>query len=253
MIDNNTVFIYLDKISKSFGKLEALKDVSIKLERNKITSLIGDNGSGKSTLAKILSGNLKPNSGNIHIEGKVYSNITPKIANENGISTVYQDLSLDNYRDVVMNIFLGKEITKYGLILDYKEMKAQTENLLEKLKINIPYLSTPVGYLSGGQRQSVAIARSIFQGEKLIIFDEPTAAMGIKESAATNELIKMLPEKGFTVLIISHDLHQVFDISDKIYVLRNGEIIKSSNRSDISLNEIKVGMIENFMHGGIYH
>ncbi|QRN86396.1 sugar ABC transporter ATP-binding protein [Clostridia bacterium] len=239
-------FIVLEDISKRFGKLEALKNVSLKIERNKITSLVGDNGSGKSTLIKILSGNLKPNGGTIYINGKAYNYLLPKIAKQCGISTVYQDLSLDNYKDVVENIFLGQEITRFGFIIDYPKMQKQTEKLLEKLEIDIPYLGTSVGYLSGGQRQSIAIARSIFQGEKLIIFDEPTAAMGIKESAATNKMIQSLPAKGFTVLMISHDLNQVFDTADRIYVMRNGEIIKDAVKNDITLTELKTGIKETY-------
>ena len=235
-------FVYLENISKSFGNLEALKNISMELEKNKITSLVGDNGSGKSTLIKILSGSLKPNGGNIHIDGKIYKHLTPEIAYENGISTVYQDLSLDNHRDVVGNIFLGREITKLGFIIDYKEMEKQTENLLEKLNINIPYIKTLAGYLSGGQRQSIAIARSVLQGKKLIIFDEPTAAMGLKETIATNELIKTLPGKGYTVLLVSHDLNQVFDMAHRIFVMRNGEIIKDAVKSDITLSELKHGI-----------
>lgn len=227
-----STFTSLNNISKSFGKINALKDVSIDIEKNKITAIVGDNGSGKSTLIKILSGTLRPDEGNIHIEGKNYKYMTPKLAYENGIATVYQDLSLDNYRDVAGNIFLGKELTKFGFILDYKKMNNQTQILLESLDINIPYLKTPVGYLSGGQRQSVAIARAIFQGKNLIIFDEPTAAMGIKESKATNKLIKSLPNKGFSVLVISHDMHQVFEIADRIFIMRNGEIIDNVLKVD---------------------
>lgn len=232
-------FVYLENISKSFGKLEALKNVSVKIERNKITSIVGDNGSGKSTLIKILSGSLKPSSGCIYIESKSYKYLTPKIAYENGISTVYQDLSLDNYRDAVRNIFLGKEITKFGFILDYKEMKKQTEHLLKRLDINIPYINTPVGYLSGGQRQSIAIARSMYQGKKLVIFDEPTAAMGLKESAAINKLIQSLPAKGYTVVLISHDINQAYEISDRIYMLRNGKTVRDSIKENITLSELK--------------
>lgn len=225
----------LNNISKNFGKIIALNDVSLNIQRGKITAIVGDNGSGKSTLIKILSGTLKPDKGNIYFEGKDYEYMTPKLAYENGISTVYQDLSLDNYRDVPGNIFLGKELTKLGFIIDYKKMNDMTMSLLESLDINIPYLKTPVGYLSGGQRQSVAIARAILQGKKLIIFDEPTAAMGIKESKATNNLIKSLPAKGFTVLVISHDMQQVFDIADRIFVMRNGEIIEDVLKSETTI------------------
>lgn len=236
---DDSKFICLENIYKSFGKLEALKNVTVKIEKNKITSIVGDNGSGKSTLIKILSGCLKPNSGIIRIYDKDYKYITPKIAYDHGISTVYQDLSLDNYRDAVGNIFLGREITKFGFILNFKEMKKQTEILLEKIDINVPNIDIPTGYLSGGQRQSIAIARSLFQGKKLLIFDEPTAAMGLKESAATNELIKSLPQMGYTVVMISHDINKVHELSDQIYMLQNGEVIKYTKKEDITLHELK--------------
>lgn len=237
-VKSQNIFASLNNITKNFGKIVALKNVSMYVERGKITAIVGDNGSGKSTLIKILSGTLRPSEGSIHIEGKDYEYMIPKLACENGIATVYQDLSLDNYRDVPGNIFLGKELTKFGFILDYEKMNNQTQSLLKSLDINIPYLKTPVGYLSGGQRQSVAIARAIFQGENLIIFDEPTAAMGIRETVATNQLIKYLPEKGFTVLVISHDMNQVFDIADRIFMMRNGEIIEDVLKSEITPMEL---------------
>jgi len=234
-----TSFASLENISKSFGKVDALRDVTMEIEKNKVTAIVGDNGSGKSTLIKILSGTLRPDSGNIYIEDECYKYMTPKLAYETGIATVYQDLALDNFRDVAGNIFLGKEITKFGFILDYDEMYRQTEELLNKLNINIPYLKTPVGYLSGGQRQSVAIARAIYQGKKLIIFDEPTAAMGVKESTATNHLIKSLPDKGFAVLIISHDIYQVYDIADRIFIMEHGEIVDDVMKSAITPEELR--------------
>lgn len=235
----NIVFASLKNISKSFGKVNALKNVTMEIEKNKITAIVGDNGSGKSTLIKILSGTLRPDNGNIYIEDECYKYLTPKLAYENGIATVYQDLALDNFRDVAGNIFLGKEITKLGFILNYDEMYRQTERLLNKLNINIPYLKTPVGYLSGGQRQSVAIARAIYQGKKLIIFDEPTAAMGVKESIAINGLIKSLPNKGFSVLIISHDIYQVYDIADRIFIMEHGKIVDNVMKIEITPEELR--------------
>lgn len=231
-------FASLENISKSFGKINALNNVNIDIEKNKITAIVGDNGSGKSTLIKILSGSLKPDSGNIYIDGENYKYLTPKLAHEKGISTVYQDLSLDNYRDVSGNIFLGRELTKYGFILDYERMEDKTETLLKDLDIHIPYFKTPVGYLSGGQRQSVAIARAIFQGKNLIIFDEPTAAMGVKETKATNELIKSLPDRGFTVLVISHDMHQVLHLADRIFIMEHGEIIDNVSKTNITVMDL---------------
>lgn len=235
--------MYVEDISKSFGKLKALKNVNIQIDKNKITAIVGDNGSGKSTLIKILSGSLIPDSGNIYIEDKKYKYLTPKIAYENGISTVYQDLSLDNHRDVTGNIFLGREIVRAGFIIDYKNMHKKTGELLDELNINIPYLKTPVGYLSGGQRQSVAIARSIYQGEKLIIFDEPTAAMGIRESSATNKLIESLPLKGYTVVLVSHDINQVYTIADRIFIMRHGEVIEDIIKTDTTLQKLKKTML----------
>lgn len=232
-------FASLENISKSFGRIDALRDVTMEIEKNKITAIVGDNGSGKSTLIKILSGILRPDNGNIYIEDKCYKYLTPKLAYENGIAAVYQDLALDNFRDVAGNVFLGKEITKFGFILDYDEMYRQTERLLNKLNINIPYLKTPVGYLSGGQRQSVAIARAIYQGKKLIIFDEPTAAMGVKESIAINGLIKSLSNKGFSVLIISHDIYQVYDIADRIFIMEHGKIVDDVMKIEITPEELR--------------
>lgn len=235
----NIVFASLKNISKSFGKVNALKNVTMEIEKNKITAIVGDNGSGKSTLIKILSGTIRPDSGSIYIEDNLYKYITPKLAYEKGIATVYQDLALDNFRDVTGNIFLGKEITKFGFILDYEKMYRETEFLLKNLNINIPYLKTPVGYLSGGQRQSVAIGRAVYQGKKLIIFDEPTAAMGVKESTAANHLIKSLPDKGFAVLIISHDIYQVFDISDRIFILEHGEVVDDVMKNQVTPQELR--------------
>jgi len=239
MVSSNKVFASLDKITKSFGQVNALRGATLEIEKNKATAIVGDNGSGKSTLIKILSGIIKPDSGDICIEDKFYKFLTPKLAYKNGISTVYQDLSLDNYRDVSGNIFLGKEITKLGFILDYEKMYEETEILLEKFHIDIPYLKTPVGYLSGGQRQSIAIGRAIYQGRKLIIFDEPTAAMGVKESIATNNLISSLPGKGFTVLIVSHDIYQVFDIADRIFIMEQGKIVDDVAKDGSTPQELR--------------
>lgn len=235
---NKNVFASLKNITKRFGKIKALDDVSMEVFENKITAIVGDNGSGKSTLIKILSGTLRPDRGSIHIRNRNYRYLTPRLAYKNGMATVYQDLSLDNYRDIAGNIFLGREITKFGFIINYKEMYKESEKLIKALNINIPYLKTPMGYLSGGQRQSVAIARAIFQGKKLIIFDEPTAAMGIKESRAINSLIKSLPKKGFTVLIISHDIYQVFDIADNINIMRHGKIVENVMKEETTPAEL---------------
>ena len=173
----------------------------------------------------------------LEIDGKTYTHLTVSEALELGISTVYQDLALGDSMDVASNIFLGSEITKHGL-LDKKAMHRQTAELLKRLKINIPDTKVNVGNLSGGQRQGVAVARLVNRGGNILIFDEPTAAMGINESNRTLELIRHLADEGFTVIMISHNLMQVFQVADRIVVLRHGCALLEEKVEDISMKEV---------------
>lgn len=235
---SDKILLSAENISKSFNHIKALQKVTIKAFEGKITAVIGDNGSGKSTFIKILSGSLEPDEGIIKIGTNSYHRLSVAQAINAGIRTVYQDLSLDNFKNSVENIFLGDEITRCGF-LDRKAMLEEAAALLEEIKVRIPDLSEPVRNLSGGQRQGLAIARALRRPAKLLLLDEPTAAMGIQESAKTMEMLGMLKRKGIAQLIVSHNLEQVFDIADHIYVMRSGEILVDTSVSDTSPEELR--------------
>lgn len=226
-----------EHISKSFNHIEALRDATIEVYENSITAVIGDNGSGKSTLVKILSGFIKPDRGIIKTGEESYSALTVKKAIDLGIRTVYQDLSLDDHKNAYENIFLGDEITR-GIFLDKKAMREEASRLLDEIKVSIPDLEEPVANLSGGQRQGLAIARALRRPGKVLLLDEPTAAMGIQESRKTMNMLQMLKEKGMTQLIVSHNLEQVFYIADRICVMRAGEVLVNVNAEDTSPEEL---------------
>ena len=226
-------------IKKDFGHISALRGADISLCAGRVTALIGDNGSGKSTLVKVLSGNVKPDAGMITADGRQYRSMTPKESAAAGISVVYQDLSLDDYRDVPANIFLGNELTYGGVFLNRAEMRRRSAELLSELKINIPDIGLPVGSFSGGQRQAVAVARAVCFGTRAVIFDEPTAAMGVRESAAVLKIIRSLADRGLAVLVVSHNLHQVFGVADDIAVMRLGRIVKTARTSDTTLSDVQ--------------
>lgn len=234
-------FLEVHHLVKQFGPVTALNGVSLKANRGEILAIVGDNGAGKSTLIKILSGVLLPDAGTMVIDGKTYSSLTPKTALTAGISTVYQDLALADTRDVAANIFLGRELTKWGF-LDNRKMYAQAKELIEDLGINIPDVRLPVAVLSGGQRQGTAVARAVHQGGKFFIFDEPTAAMGLKETRTVLELIKKLAGQGMGVIIISHNLPQVFEISHRICVMRHGQVVAVVRTEETTMEEV-VAMI----------
>lgn len=225
-------------ISKAFGSVEVLKNVSFNLSKGEIVALVGNNGAGKSTLIKIMSGVYAQDQGYFNIKGRKVDKLTPEQAIKFGITTVYQDLSLVDTLDISSNIFLGKEPTKNGFFIDKNKMNKKADNLINKLNIDIPSIDTEVSVLSGGQRQGVAIARAINQGGEILILDEPTAAMGVKESKEVFKLIRNLKEKGYAIVIISHNIQQVFQISDRIIVMRNGQITGSFMTTNTSEKEI---------------
>jgi ABC-type sugar transport system ATPase subunit len=218
----------VDRIRKSFGAVVALQDVTLDLPAGEITGLVGDNGAGKSTLIKIISGVLTPDSGLVEFHGKAANFASPAEAREQGIETVYQDLALAGNLPVWANVYLGRELTvgpRILHILDKRAMRSKTGEMLKRFMRNVPPIAEPVELLSGGQRQVVAIARAGAWGSKLILMDEPTAALGVAETKAVEEVICELNRQGMTILVISHNLDQVFRITDGVWVMRRGHVI----------------------------
>ena len=218
----------VERVDKRFGAVVALQDISLHLQAGEITGLVGDNGAGKSTLIKIISGVLPPDSGLIEFRGKPAKFASPAEAREQGIETVYQDLALAGNLSVWANVYLGRELTvgpKILHILDKRAMVSKTSEMLERFMRNVPPIAEPVEMLSGGQRQVVAIARAGAWGSKLILMDEPTAALGVAETKAVEEIIFELKRHGLTILVISHNLDQVFRVTDGVWVMRRGRVI----------------------------
>ncbi len=230
-------YVELRHISKSFGRVKALDDASLSCSQGEVLAIVGDNGAGKSTLIKILTGEFQPDSGEIRIGGRSFTHLTIRQALAEGISCVYQDLALGDTLNVAQNIFLGKELTRHGLLLR-KEMERESAALLERLKIDIPDPRVPVAALSGGQRQGVAVARLVNRGGSILIFDEPTAAMGLTEAGRTLALLRELADQGLTVIIICHNLAQVYQIADRIAVMRHGKVMREDQASKISQQDI---------------
>ncbi|NLO21063.1 MAG: sugar ABC transporter ATP-binding protein [Syntrophomonadaceae bacterium] len=235
-------FLQVRGIAKRYSNIEALKAIDLDLYTGEVLAIVGDNGAGKSTIIKILSGAITPDSGEIIIAGRKYSKLKPKTALDAGISTVYQDLALIDTMDSASNIFLGREHRKHFFCLDDKRMQQEALDLLQQLGIYIPSLYSTVACLSGGQRQGVAVARAIHQGGRLLIFDEPTAAMGLKETATVLRLIRGLAEEGFGVIVVSHNMEQVFKISDRICIMRQGEVVDCVKTSEVNPQDV-VAMI----------
>jgi len=232
----------LKDIRKSFDAVVAIENFSLEVNPGEIVALVGDNGAGKSTLIKIISGVHGPTSGTIAIDGEMVSMSSATMARSHGIEVVYQDLALADQQTVYMNMFLGRELTNALGLLDRKRMIAETEQLVRELDVRIPSAHATIRDLSGGQRQGVAIARATHWAKKLILLDEPTAALGVAETARVEELVLSLKSRNIGVLIISHSLDQVFRLSDRICVLRRGKQIGVRKTAETDKNEI-VAMI----------
>jgi D-xylose transport system ATP-binding protein len=228
MNDNgSTPVLSLQGVSKSFGPVQALSEVDFQVRRDEVVALVGDNGAGKSTLVKVIAGIHPADEGTVTFEGEEVTITGPSDAVALGIATVYQDLALCDNLDVVENLYLGREKVADGPVaatgqLDEVSMEKRTGELLENLAVTITDLRAEVGTMSGGQRQQVAIARSLLGDPKLVMLDEPTAALGVRQTAQVLALIKRLREQGHAVLVISHNLADVFEVADRIFVLRLG-------------------------------
>jgi ABC-type sugar transport system ATPase subunit len=229
-------------ITKRFGGLTAVDKVSVHLDAGEVLAIVGDNGAGKSTLIKMISGVYAPDEGEILFSDKVMQLASPAEALQLGIETIYQDLALAENLNVYSNIFLGREQAKKLLgfipILDHDYMHQEAKAVLERLDIQIPALKSRISTLSGGQRQAVAISRSIYWEAKVLIMDEPTAALGIAEQKKVLELVHSLKKHGLGVIIISHQLHDVFSVADRIVVMRRGAKVADLKAGETTSDEI---------------
>jgi len=223
-MNGNGGILSMKGIKKSFGPVQALDGVDLEVRPGEVLALVGDNGAGKSTLVKSISGIYSIDEGQFFWEGQPVAIKGPNSATELGIATVYQDLALCDNLDVVANLFLGQEEIVGGpaRVLDETQMEHRSHELLEQLAVTIPSVRTEVGNLSGGQRQQVAVARSLLGEPKVVLLDEPTAALGVAQTAQVLELIKRLRDRGLGVVVISHNLVDVFEVADRIFVLRLG-------------------------------
>jgi len=213
----------LKGINKSFGAVRALTDVDFEVYAGEVVGLVGDNGAGKSTLIKAISGVGPPDSGEIFLEGQPVKITGPQVATRLGIETVYQDLALCDNLDVVANLFLGREEHSPIRSLSEIHMEQRTLQVLRSLDVKIPSVRTPVMSLSGGQRQSIAVAKSILRNAKVVLLDEPTAALGVAQTRQVLHMIRRLRDQGLAVVVISHNLADVFEVVDRVVVLRLGK------------------------------
>jgi ABC-type sugar transport system ATPase subunit len=245
-MSESTPVIAVQGLTKHYGGVKALTDAEFRLNPGEHVAIVGDNGAGKSTFVRLITGVEQPSRGDILMDGQPVAFDSPLDAREQGVETVFQNLALAEDLDVPANIFMGREITRVNLgplsILNHRAMRAQSVEMLSTTGVKIQDLSEPMRGMSGGQRQCVAIARAAGFAKKLIILDEPTAALGVQETARVEEIIRGLKARGVPLIIISHNLRQVFDLVDRIYVFRQGRIICSRLKSETTPEEI-VGLI----------
>jgi D-xylose transport system ATP-binding protein len=227
---NDDPLLQVDGLVKSFGAVRALGGASLRLMAGEVLAILGDNGAGKSTLVKCIAGSLVPDAGRVLMEGREVHFRSPRDARDHGIEMVYQDLALFGNLSVAQNFYAGRELTRpawarrLGLLRERK-MAAETRATLERLGVNIPDISVEVAQMSGGQRQAVAVARAVAFVSKVVILDEPTAALGLREGARVHDLVRMLVEHGVSVILISHNLQEVTALADRAVVLRRGEVV----------------------------
>ncbi len=247
VINTSQPILECNGVTKRFGGLTAVNQVSLKVHHGEVIGLVGDNGAGKSTLIQIISGVYSPDEGQIFVEGEKVAFSTPMDARNAGIETIYQDLALATNLSAADNIFLGREIlkekSKVFSFLDRKVMREEAKVILKELDINIPGLDRPIRELSGGQRQAVAISRSIYWNAKLLIMDEPTAALGVPEQRKVYELVRKLKERNVPIIVISHNMNDVFAVADRIIVLRRGKKVADVKAADTNDEEVVSWMV----------
>ena len=238
--------IELRGVSKNYGFVKAVTNVDLSIYGGEVVALVGDNGAGKSTLVKVLAGFHQPDSGEILVSGKPMVLSDPADAHRQGLATVFQDLALVEALDVARNMFLGREPTKFGLVAR-KAMEKEAEKVFRTLDIKLPSMRSSVAMLSGGQRQGIAIARAVMRGGKVVLMDEPTAALGVRETKHVMSIIKELRAQGRGVLLVSHNLEFVFAVSNRIHVLRLGRtagILETAKTNRAEVVGLMTGAIE---------
>ena len=237
-----TPLVEMEDISIAFGGIKAVDHVSVDLYPGEVVGLLGHNGAGKSTLIKVLSGAYQMDSGEIRINGDKVEIHNPRDARSHNIETIYQTLALADNLDAASNLFLGRElVTPLGLV-DDSAMEAECRKIMGRLNPNFQKFSDPVSALSGGQRQSVAIARAVYFNAKILIMDEPTAALGPHETQMVADLIKQLKAQGIGIFLIDHDVHAVMELCDRASVMKNGQLVGTVNVEDVTDDDL-LGMI----------
>jgi D-xylose transport system ATP-binding protein len=231
----------LQSVSKHFGGVQALSDINIQLFKGQITALVGDNGAGKSTLTKVLSGIYTPDEGQILLNGEPVRFNGPKDATGAGIQTVYQDLALCDNLNTVQNLYLGRELggsPRSAFQLSWSDMERNASETLANLGVKIKVLTSPIGQLSGGQRQGIAICRSVLTNPDIVLLDEPTAALGVTQKEQVRNLLGRLRDQGHAVMVISHDMNDVQYLADRIEVLRLGQKVATFTRGNYSTSDL---------------
>ena len=241
-VNAGTPLVELRDMSISFGGIKAVDRVSITLHAGEVVGLLGHNGAGKSTLIKCLSGAYKADSGQILIDGVPVEINNPRDARAQNIETIYQTLALADNLDAASNLFLGRELVSAGGFLDDSRMEAETRKIMARLNPNFRKFGVPVNALSGGQRQSVAIARAVYFNARILIMDEPTAALGPHETQMVSDLIQELKRQGLGIFLIEHDIHNVMKLCDRASVMKNGQLVGTVNVADVTDDDI-LGMI----------
>jgi D-xylose transport system ATP-binding protein len=237
-VADGTPLLELHGVNKRFGAVQALTDVDFEAHPGRVTALVGDNGAGKSTLIKTIAGINPMDAGEYRFDGRPVQVGTPQAATALGIATVYQDLALCDNLDVVANLYLGREELGAVRLLDETDMEQEASKVLKRLAVRIPSVRTLIASLSGGQRQGVAIARSMLGEPKVVMLDEPTAALGVAQTAQVLDLIRTLRDQGLAVVVISHNLADVFAVADTIVVLRLGRQVGVLDAKQIDSDEV---------------
>jgi D-xylose transport system ATP-binding protein len=240
--DRGTPLVLMKEMQKSFGGIKAVDHVTIDLYPGEVVGVLGHNGAGKSVLLKMLSGALQRDGGEIYINGELAHINNPRDAREYQIETIYQYLALADNLDAASNLFLGRELVTRTGFVDDASMEAETRKIMGRLTPNFRRFKTPVAGLSGGQRQSVAIARAVYFNAKILIMDEPTAALGVQETQSVMDLINELRRQNIGIFLIDHDIHQVKVMCDRAHVMKNGQLVGTVNVPDVSEDDL-LGMI----------